>query len=148
MPGGWRVVRTLASRARYISRRDMQDALAQFGSDPAAPSEALQIHNEARLARPPSVCGYYSQLAGILGWSSLPWLPLIRQPALVVCGQTDPAIPVINARVLAAMLPNAELAVVPRGGHLVLFEQLATSVDLLAAFLDPARGGAGGGRAR
>ena len=144
MPGGWRVVRTLASRARYTSRRDMQDALAQFGSDAATPSEALRIHNEARLARPPSVRGYYSQLAGVLGWSSLPWLPLIRQPTLVVCGQADPAIPVINAHVLATLLPNAELAIVPRGGHLVLFEQLATSVDLLAAFLDPARRGANG----
>jgi len=138
MPGRWRVVRTLASRARYLSRRDLRDALAHFGGDATASSEALQIHNEARLARPPSVRGYYSQLAGILGWSSLPWLPLIRQPTLVVCGQADPAIPVINARVLAALLPNAELAIVPRGGHLVLFEQLATSVDLLAAFLDPA----------
>jgi poly(3-hydroxyoctanoate) depolymerase len=138
IPGGWRVVRTLASRARYISRRDMQDALAHFGSDAAAPSGALRIHNEARLARPPSVRGYYSQLAGVLGWSSLPWLPLIRQPTLVVCGQADPAVPVINAHVLATLLPNAELVIVPRGGHLVLFEQLATSVDLLAAFLDPA----------
>jgi len=144
MPGGWRVVRTLASRARYTSRRDMQDALAQFGSDAATPSEALRTHNEARLARPPSGRGYYSQLAGLLGWSSLPWLPLIRQPTLVVCGQTDPAVPVINAHVLATLLPNAELAIVPRGGHLVLFEQLSTSVDLLAAFLDPARRGASG----
>ena len=144
MPGGWRVVRTLASRARYVSRRDMQDALAQFGSDAATPSEALRTHNEARLARPPSGRGYYSQLAGLLGWSSLPWLPLIRQPTLVVCGQTDPAVPVINAHVLATLLPNAELAIVPRGGHLVLFEQLTTSVNLLAAFLDPARHGANG----
>jgi hypothetical protein len=34
--------------------------------------------------------------------------------------------------------------IVPRGGHLVLFEQLTTSVNLLAAFLDPVRHGANG----
>jgi pimeloyl-ACP methyl ester carboxylesterase len=140
VPGQGRVMRTLLSRARYVSHRDMRDALETFGSAATASSEALQIHSEARLARPPSIRGYYSQLVGLLGWSSLPWLPLIRQPTLVVCGQADPAIPVINARVLAALLPNAKLAIVP-GGHLVLFEQLATSVNLLAAFLDPARRG-------
>jgi pimeloyl-ACP methyl ester carboxylesterase len=139
MPGRWRVMRILASRARYHSRREMRKALSHFGGDAGASSEALRIHNEARLARPPSVRGYYGQLIGLLGWSSLPWLPLVRQRTLVLCGQADPAIPVINAHALATLLPNAELAVVPRGGHLVLFEQLAASVDLLAAFLDPVR---------
>jgi pimeloyl-ACP methyl ester carboxylesterase len=42
---------------------------------------------------------------------------------------------VINARMMAALLPRAELAILPGGGHLVLFEQLGTCVDLLADFL-------------
>jgi pimeloyl-ACP methyl ester carboxylesterase len=53
----------------------------------------------------------------------------------VLCGDADPAVPVINGRVLAALLPHAELAVLPGGGHLVLFEQLDESVELLADFL-------------
>lgn len=137
VPGDWRVVRTLATPARYRSRHDLRDALAAFGGEPSAEGvDALRVHNEARLARPPSRRGYYGQIAGLLGWSSLPWLPLIRQPTLVLCGASDPALPLINARLLARLLPNAELAVLPRGGHLVLFEQLSESVDLLAGFLD------------
>lgn len=137
VPGGWRVLRTLATPARYRSRHDLRDALAAFGGDPTAEGiEALRVHNEARLAHPPTRRGYYGQLAGLLGWSSLPWLPLIRQPTLVLCGAADPAIPLINGRLLARLLPNAELAVLPRGGHLVLFEQLTESVDLITGFLD------------
>ena len=42
--------------------------------------------------------GYYYQLAASTGWSSLPFLRLIRQPTLVVAGDDDPIIPVVNAR--------------------------------------------------
>lgn len=135
VPGGWRVLRTLATPARYRSRRQLSDAIAAFGNDPPSTRDALRVHNEARLARPPSIRGYYGQIAGLVGWSSLSWLPMIRQPTLVLCGDADPAVPVVNGRLLAALLPHAQLAVVP-GGHLVLFEQLDLSVDLLARFLD------------
>ena len=41
--------------------------------------------------------GYYYQLAASTGWSSLPFLGLIRQPTLVIGGDDDPIIPVVNA---------------------------------------------------
>jgi pimeloyl-ACP methyl ester carboxylesterase len=135
IPGGWRALRTLATPGRYRSHQQLREAIVAFGSASSSTDDAMTAHNEARLARPPSIRGYYGQIAGVLGWSSLPWLPLIRQPTLVLCGDADPAVPVINGRVLAALLPHAELAVLPGGGHLVLFEQLDESVELLADFL-------------
>ena len=51
-----------------------------------------------------------------LGWASLPFLPLIRQPALVLAGDDDPIIPLANARILAALIPSARLHVY-HGGH-------------------------------
>jgi pimeloyl-ACP methyl ester carboxylesterase len=138
VPGGWRVLRTLATPARYHSTRRLRDAIGAFGNNPTVTSDALRVHNEARLARPPSMRGYYGQILGLAGWTSLPWLPLIRQPTLVLCGDADPAVPVVNGRVLAALLPQGELAVLPGGGHLVLFEQLSTSTERLAGFLAPA----------
>lgn len=134
VPGGWRALRTLMSPARYRSSKDLRDALAAFGLDGNS-SDAVRVHNEARLARPPSTRGYYGQILALTGWTSLPWLPLLRQPTLVLSGSADPAVPLVNARILAALIPHAELAVLPDGGHLVLFEQLEASVDVVARFL-------------
>ncbi len=134
VPGGWRALRTLMTPARYRSSKDLRDALAAFGLDGNS-SDAVRVHNEARLARPPSTRGYYGQILSLAGWTSLPWLPLLRQPTLVLSGSADPAVPLVNARILAALIPHAELAVLPDGGHLVLFEQLEASVDVVARFL-------------
>ena len=60
--------------------------------------------------------GYLYQLAATASWSSLPFLQLIRQPVLVMGGDDDPIVPVANARILAALIPNATLHVFP-GGH-------------------------------
>ena len=45
--------------------------------------------------------GYLYQLAAGAGWTSLPLLPLVRQPTLILAGDDDPIIPLINARVMA-----------------------------------------------
>jgi pimeloyl-ACP methyl ester carboxylesterase len=135
VPGGWRVLRALASPARYRSRQHLEAALAAFGGGTDVDDAALRVHHAARLARPPTRRGYYAQIVGLTGWSSIPWLRLVRQPTLVICGGADPAVPVINGRLLAALLPGAELAVLAGGGHLVLFEQLQRSVTLIAEFL-------------
>lgn len=135
IPGDWSALRALATPARYHSMQQLGDALDVFGGNADSAGDALHIHNQARLARPPSIYGYYSQIASLAGWTSLPWLPLIRQPTLVLCGSADRAVPMINSRLLAALLGHAELAILRGGGHLVLFEQLAASVDLLAKFL-------------
>ena len=44
-------------------------------------------------------------------------------PALVLAGDDDPSVPVANARLLAARLPDATLHVIPGGGHLFLLDQ-------------------------
>ena len=69
--------------------------------------------------------GYLYQLAAAASWTSLPFLTLIRQPVLVMGGEHDPIIPVTNARILAALLPNSTLYVYP-GGHV---EPLTAATD-------------------
>jgi pimeloyl-ACP methyl ester carboxylesterase len=64
-------------------------------------------------------------LAGV-GWSSLPALPLIRQPTLILAGKDDPIIPLVNARIMRALLPNARVHVYD-DGHL----RLPTAADEL-----------------
>jgi len=69
--------------------------------------------------------GYLYQLAAAAGWTSLPFLPLIRQPVLVMGGEDDPIVPVANARILAALIPTATLHVFA-GGHV---EPLTAATD-------------------
>jgi pimeloyl-ACP methyl ester carboxylesterase len=49
--------------------------------------------------------------------TSLPWLHRMPHPALLVAGEKDPSVPLRNARVLAARLPNARLHIVKGGGR-------------------------------
>jgi poly(3-hydroxyalkanoate) depolymerase len=63
--------------------------------------------------------GYFLQLLAGVGWSSLPALPLIRQPTLILAGNDDPIIPMANARLMRALLPHATLQVYD-DGHLGL----------------------------
>lgn len=78
--------------------------------------------------------GYWMQLLAGTGWSSLPALPLIRQQVLVLAGGDDPIIPLINARIMHRLLPNATLHVYP-DGHLGLVTSADTLAPLIAEFL-------------
>jgi poly(3-hydroxyalkanoate) depolymerase len=79
--------------------------------------------------------GYYYQLAAGAGWSSLPFLRLIRQPTLVVAGDDDPIIPAVNARIMARLLPDARLHLY-RGGHIALLTEAHDLAPVIEAFLD------------
>ena len=79
--------------------------------------------------------GYYYQLISMLGWTSLPRLPRLRPPTLILAGDDDPIIPVVNARIMHRLIPRSTLHVY-QGGHLELAadpERLALAVQ---AFLD------------
>jgi len=73
---------------------------------------------------------YALQLAAGLGWTSLPFLPLIRQPTLVVAGEDDPIIPMANARIMARLLAHADLHVYLDGhlGLITLADELAPRI--------------------
>src|SRR4029453_9688330 len=75
---------------------------------------------ELRFSHPPTACGYAGQLFATVGGASLPFLWRLRTPTLVIAGDRDPIIPVVNARILTGLLPDARLHVVDGGGHLFL----------------------------
>jgi len=85
--------------------------------------------------RPSSGRGYLYQLAAGAGWTSLPFLPLIRQPTLILAGDDDPIIPLVNARVMAWLLPAARLHVYP-DGHLGLLTMKDELAKLVSEFVD------------
>jgi poly(3-hydroxyoctanoate) depolymerase len=78
---------------------------------------------------------YAFRVAGTAGWTSLPWLRRLQTPTLVVHGDDDPIVPLINAQLLAWLIPTARLHVVRGGGHLLLLDSAADVVPTITAFL-------------
>ena len=72
---------------------------------------AALMHARTGSARPQ---GYLYQLAAGAGWTSLPFLPLIRQPTLILSGDDDPLIPLANARLMRSLIPPLAAARLPR----------------------------------
>ncbi|HVD28579.1 MAG TPA: alpha/beta fold hydrolase [Mycobacteriales bacterium] len=142
VPGSPAVMLALASPRRYRSpaylRRVAPDL---YGGRMRREPALLDEHSVARLTRPPSTAGYLKQLYAVPWWSSLPWLHRLPQPTLVLAGDDDPIVPLVNGRILARRIPRARLHVVPGGGHLFLLEEAPEMAALVAAFLaEPAPG--------
>jgi len=134
VPGRPSVLAKLVSPRRYAD----PDFLHAFGgeiyggafrSDP----DLLRRHAQALWA--PSNRGYLYQLIAAAGWSSLPWLRLLTQPTLVMHGSDDPIVPLINARILSALIRRAELHVVD-DGHMFLVSKAQDVAPVVHRFLD------------
>ena len=78
--------------------------------------------------------GYLYQLTAAAAWTSLPFLPCLRQPTLVVAGDDDPLIPLINAKLMRLLIPDSRLHVY-HGGHLELIIAAAELAPLVNDFL-------------
>jgi poly(3-hydroxyalkanoate) depolymerase len=92
------------------------------------------VRSHLRHVRWSSDYGYYLQLIAGFGWSSLPWLPFLRQPTLVMAGSDDPIVPVANGMILARLIPDARLVTID-DGHLFLVTSAGTSAAIVSEFL-------------
>ena len=131
VPGNPWVLATLATPRRYLDPGYARRIAGQLYGGTArenADQVAGVLHRWTRVG--PSR-GYLYQLAAGWGWTSLPLLPLLRQPTLVLAGDDDPIIPKINGHILATLIPHARLHVY-HGGHV----ELALRPDLLAPLIN------------
>jgi poly(3-hydroxyalkanoate) depolymerase len=139
VPGHPRVLLRLATPRRYYSRDYWaRVAPSLYGGRVRREPELMRKEAVIHMGRPPSVLGYAGQLYAITGWSSLPWLHRLRQPTLVLAGDDDPIVPLVNGRMLAGRIPGARLEVIRGGGHLFLLEEAETMAGLVAGFLGAA----------
>jgi poly(3-hydroxyalkanoate) depolymerase len=135
IPARPRVLAHMSSSRRH---RDPEHALRIAGDiyggalrlQPELANLVTRAHGVAAV----SPRGYLYQLMAGAGWTSLPWLPLIRQPTLILAGDDDPIIPLANARIMAALLPNAQLRVY-HDGHLGLLTRSSELVPVVSEFL-------------
>ncbi len=96
------------------------------------PERGAALLHDATRAGPKR--GYYYQLTAMTGWSSLPFLGLIRQPTLVMGGDDDPIIPAANPRMQARLIPRARLHLYS-GGHLAILTEPDELAPVIEDFL-------------
>jgi len=133
------VARRMITPRRYYSREYFREVAPHiYGGAYRTDHDLADREFASRASYPPSVLGYTSQLCAALTYSSLPALPLISAPTLVLAGDDDPIIPHINQRLLTCMLPDARLHVIPRAGHLLLLDRPADAAALIETFLSAA----------
>jgi pimeloyl-ACP methyl ester carboxylesterase len=114
----------MATALRFYSASYFDRVAADvYGGVTARDAGKRQRAIGARRRLPPTSYGYTMQLLGGFGWSSWSFLPDIPHETLVVCGDDDPLVPVANARMLAERIPRAQLAVIERAGHLLLWDE-------------------------
>jgi poly(3-hydroxyalkanoate) depolymerase len=136
MPGAPSALLALATPRRYRNPEQyLRSAGRVYGGMARTDPRTLLYATIGRL-RQPSLIGYAGQLYAITGWSSMPWLHTLPQPTLVLAGDDDPIIPLVNGRILAWRIPDATLHVVRGGGHLFILERPAEMADMVTAFLD------------
>jgi poly(3-hydroxyalkanoate) depolymerase len=143
LPGRPSAMLALATPYRYYSPAYFRKvAPTLYGGRIRREPELLAEQAHARLVRPPSLHGYAAQLYAMSWWTNFPWLPFIHHPTLVMAGDDDPIIPVLNGRILAKLMPHARLEVITGGGHLFLLEEAERSAALVREFLAHGRDGA------
>ena len=133
VPGKPSVLLKLVSPRRYRDPAFL-DAVggSLYGGGYRRDPELLREH--ARHVRPPKGRGYLYQLLAGWGWSSLWWLGSLRQPTLVMHGNDDPIIPLVNAKILARLIRRARLFVID-DGHLFLVSRAQEVAPVVRGFL-------------
>ena len=130
VPGKFDVLSKMATPQRYTDPEYMVRNFEKlYGEDPDL-NGRHRIH-----ITPPTVRGYMYQLLAMIGWTSAPFLPFLSTPTLVMGGDKDNIVPMVNSRMIARLIPNATLHVVKGGGHLFIVSRLAEILPLMREFL-------------
>jgi pimeloyl-ACP methyl ester carboxylesterase len=137
VPGELSVLMRMATPRRYSDTAFLSAAMGTMYGGKMRQADARMRESVAHEMRPTSKRGYLFQQLALAGWSSLPWLPLVRQRTLIMAGDDDPLVPLINAKLMARLLPRAELQVF-HDGHMLIFTSQALAVAAVRDFLEAA----------
>ena len=124
----------LVTPRRYLDRGYMQRVAGDLygGLARIDSAEIVAAMHDGQRAGPSR--GYLYQLAATVGWSSLPRLPWLGQPTLILAGDDDPIIPLANARLMHRLIRDSRLHVY-HGGHLALVTEAAELAPVVDGFL-------------
>ncbi len=131
VPGDIRAITKMGSPKRYKDREYLKkhfETLYGDGEDGAA--------EFAKNMTAPTLKGYWYQLLCMIGWSSLPLLPFLKMPTLIIAGDRDHIVPLANAKILKFMIKGARLHKFEDAGHLFLLTKRDESIQIIRDFFD------------
>lgn len=130
-PGHLPALARLADPAEYTMGKALQRSLAMVYNGGGTGNPV-----SLNAATPPSPAGFLYQLGALAGWSSVPMLPFLDVPTLIMAGDEDQVVPPINSRFLHALIPGSRMRLIRGGGHLFMLshrtEFLREANDFLA----------------
>ena len=120
---------------REVTGITREIARLRYGGRVRHDDAALRQVERAWLAAPADPISFIGQAVAVASWSSLAWLWALRAPTLVVIGDDDYVVPMLNALTLALWIPRSRLEIVRGGGHLLPIDQPAELAELVEDFL-------------
>ena len=130
VPGNPKALSKMMSPKRYMDRNFLAKNFETLYGDAAAEG----VHDFSINMVPPSIKGYLFQLSAMVGWSSLPFIRRIKAPALVIMGDKDQIVPVINGKILNCALKDSRLKIIKDAGHLFLLTRRDETIEIIRDF--------------
>ncbi|MEL7547786.1 MAG: alpha/beta fold hydrolase [Pseudomonadota bacterium] len=132
VPGRPAAIIKMADARRYIDPEFMRTNFATLYGEMADDGAGQHVDN----LKAPDPKGYMYQIMAFFGWSSLPFIRFLRMPSLVIMGDNDAIVPVINGKILATGLPNSRLHVMEGAGHLFIVTRMEETKAIISEFLN------------
>jgi len=132
IPGKPASLSKMVDTRRYTDPSFMRENFAKLYGDAADESAGSHIDS----LMPPDPKGYIYQLLAFAGWSSLPFIRFLKMPALVMMGDKDSIVPLVNGQILTWALPDARLHVFADAGHLFIVTRAAETAEVINGFLN------------
>ena len=131
VPGNPAALTKMANPRRYVDAAFMEEHFRTlYGGLTGGKSEHI-----SRLT-PPTPRGYLYQLLCMIGWTSVPALPFLKKEVLIMMGDEDQIVPLINGKLLESLIPNSRLEIFEQGGHLFMLTHREQTISSLHGFLD------------
>ncbi len=132
IPGRPASLSKMVDTRRYTDPEFMRENFAKLYGDMADDAAGSHINN----LLPPDPKGYLYQLLAFAGWSSLPFIRFLKMPTLVMMGDKDSIVPLVNGQILTWALPDSRLYVVENAGHLFIVTRAQETADVINDFLN------------
>ncbi len=130
VPGNPSVLAKIATPRRYQNAAYMAQIAGEIYGGKMRTQPEL-AHEFAHTVRSGGLLGYFYQMLGGVGWTSIFWLRKLRQPTLILHGDDDPLVPLVNAKIMHRLIPHSKLYIF-HDGHL----GIGTSARELAQVVD------------
>jgi 3-oxoadipate enol-lactonase len=110
-------------------------AVSPFIYDAGTSPERIEEDTAVRRKWYPSADAYLAQLQAVIAWEAYSRIGQISVPTLVIHGEHDRLVPPENARLIAARIPGANLAMIPGASHIFTTDQPALAHSAILDFL-------------